>query len=223
MYRGLILNERAYTTPTTPPASFEDRSRHGHNGTFVNHTAWVRQPSGIWVSNFDIAQDDAIQIPTPCPYLDLTYHSFTMMAWVKRTALVGGNNMYLFGKGAFNVNGWNFYVQSTGEINFQTCQTGASQSTTSASVVQLGKWCLLAITRSGTSVLAYYNGLLSTGAAGVHADPLSSSTVNCIIGNNTGFNRAWYGQQTLHKIYNYTLSADQIRRIFQSERGWFGV
>ena len=47
-----VLDERRYTGATPPPATFEDVSRYGNDGT---HTAitWVRLPSGLWVRSFN--------------------------------------------------------------------------------------------------------------------------------------------------------------------------
>jgi hypothetical protein len=49
---GLELEPRTYRGTVTPPLTWEDASRYGHDGAFTNAPTWTLLPSGLWVLDF---------------------------------------------------------------------------------------------------------------------------------------------------------------------------
>jgi len=187
------------------------------SGSLINGTGYSNINNGTWV--FD-GVDDYTSLGNVFNY---TSESFSFGYWVNFNSFntnVPGQGPIIFYKGAFNTNG--YYLQhSTTSFSFVTNQSGSSQTTTSVGVNTLGVWYYIVVTRNGSSVRGYVNGVDTTGTAGSHTNPASSTNdftlaryaasiyFNGKLSNFTGYNRA--------------LTAAEVLQNFNAQRSRFGV
>jgi hypothetical protein len=203
---------------TFTPYLWNDVSGNGNNGTLTNGPTFSSYING-GVILFD-GVDDYTSLGNVFNY---TSESFSFGYWVNFNSFntnVPGQGPIIFYKGAFNTNG--YYLQhGTTSFSFTTNQSGSSQTTTSVGVNTLGVWYYIVVTRNGSSVRGYVNGVDTTGTAGSHTNPASSTNdftlaryassiyFNGKLSNFTGYNRA--------------LTAAEILQNFNAQRNRFGV
>lgn len=216
---GLVLAEKP--SIGIEPTRLYDRSRFGNHGT---HTAitMVQLPSGLWVRDFNSATPSYIEItPTPTQ-MDFTTGAFSVLAWVNIDDLT--DRRFILVRGLDGQDGWNFFIYTNGRLQINThAADGDDVSYSSASDVTTGSWFMVGFSRSGTSVIPYKNGVDIHQTSGVHNTIVTSSRT-AKIGIHDG--KSLYpfdGKMGLPKVFNYALSAGQIKKIFENQRHWFGV
>lgn len=222
---GLVYSMRSYIGEVSPPATvLEDESRYGSDGDFkaAGHPAWVRLPSGLWTLDFDPTAPDYIQIPADQTQLNFTSEDFSLVARVKVGSLTDARG--LFYRGLTTVDGWYIYIHSDGRVLVRTNQAAASQvSRSSDGSIVAGVWYTVGLSRAGTSVRIYINGVDDTDIAGTHIDPLTCARTAKIGIHDDLTTYPFDGKIPFLQIYNYALSAAQHAAIHQAERHWFGV
>lgn len=223
---GLVFKSRDYIGSAEPPAIvLEDESRFGNDGAFLGdgEPDWVQLSSGLWVMSFDDTDDEVALGTDPSLYI---LGDITVLAWVYFTG-TASNEPHIYHNGNAEAGGTLMRVGSTNKVRFLHNVGSdlyylvelASNSITSS------VWTHVVLTYEGaiTTLSGYLDGVLkgtdTTTSAGTTAQvepkigaPASVAAV-----------RHWGGYITLIRIYNYTFSASQIKKIFEAERHWFGV
>lgn len=216
---GLVFAEKP--SIGIEPTRLYDRSRYGNHGTYTSITD-VQLPSGLWVRSFngstgkiDIGNDASLQI----------IRSMTLVGWVKTTDTTGlflaklavaapNYKGYGFGLGGDYLRGW-FYNATDGY-------------TTGTTVINDDKYhhCAIVYVSTAPLLIAYVDGVDDNAAAGgTLPTSITDSGTSVIIGYDgvVAFGGYYAGILGLPKVYNYSLSAGQIKKIFEAERHWFGV
>jgi len=106
--------------------------------------------------------------------LDLT-GSFSLCVWLNPDNLI--NPRYVYGKDSFQTAGILLGLTTVGAIDFYTSQDSAFQQTKSSNgVIAAATWAMVGVSREGTDVKLYKNGVVQTEAtSGVHQNPASSA------------------------------------------------
>lgn len=195
----------------TEPADLvlADTSRYGSDGAFrgAGQPNWVREPSGLWVLDFNPANPDYVEIPADQTQLNFTSEDFSLVARFKIDDLTASR--YLFVRGSSALDGWYIYIHSAGYVRVYTNQTPANQeSLSSAGAIVAGLWYTVGFSRAGASIRIYINGVDDTDTAGVHINPLTSART-AKIGARDDFAQALDGKIAYLGIWNYALSAGQ--------------
>lgn len=207
-----------------------DSSGNGNNGTITigatgaqtsagtcstSGTAWGNGASGKYNSslNFD-GSDDYVNIPNNS-ILNIT-NEITLSAWVKTST----NNVSVISK-RNNASPWNGYILAVGANgganngkisywpgNYPSYSWQYGNSTTVAD----GNWHHIAVTHSGTTVRFYLDGKPDgTTTAG---NRTNNSANDLRISQETEGTRTFNGQIDDVRIFNYALTANQVRNLF---------
>lgn len=97
--------------------------------------------------------------------------------------------------------------------------------TTSQQVIQ-GNWYQIAVTKSGSTFTPYLNGAQVGTGNTVSISNTNSGVANLLgIGSVNAANFIWYSKMDFSnmKMYNRTLSLDEIKQNFNAHRGRFGL
>jgi len=188
-----------------------DRSGKKNHGT-LNLPTWVAGRRGSALS-FD-GVDDYVDCGADAS-LKIT-GAFTILAWVKPTALAADNRV--FANFVDATNGYAMMIYANGRFRVYTAQAAATQSSiSSVGAVKVGAWNHIAVTRSGVAGRTYRNGVDVTVTFGVHSDPLPS-TVHAMVGSDEVSPWRFAGLIDDVRIYNRALTAAEVKRLYESER-----
>jgi len=132
---------------------------------------------------------------------------------------------YLFSKGALSTSGYVLRLTSQGQLIFSTNQASAVQATsTFGSVCRPQEWHYVTITRNGSSVVIYVNGVDVTSGSGSHTNPLTNSLNFRIASHSTAtptiFSRTQWG---VFLIYEKVLDQNEIWNIYELYRYRYGI
>lgn len=118
--------------------------------------------------------------------LNFVTSSFTAEFWIYIEANPGGGvDATLLSRGLVGTNGWVVRLDTSGRIVGITSQGGASQSSVSTAV-PLKKRTHVAVSRSGTAISIYIDGVLSMSSSATHTDPTTSGATFYVGQNNSG-------------------------------------
>lgn len=234
--RGSIDLHLDAANPGSYPGSgttWTDLSGNGRNGTLTNGPTFTADVDG---TGGYITTDGTNDLITVGQNFNYTTQAFSVGMWLYFLSFdaTGGYNAVLFWKGSFQVSGYYCEINpATGVINFYTNQGGASQlsqaiynaNPTSKPNVGLmpGEWYNIYITRSGTSVRIFINGIDRTSTAGTHTNPSTASTNTFQIGRydaSANFSNVRYASFI---IYQKALSATEVLQNFNASRKRFGL
>jgi len=210
---GYVFKPRVYIGSEPPATVLEDESRFGNNGAFKadGEPDWVQLPSGLWVLNFDHS-DDMITVPH---HSSLALTAWTITAWEKRNAI--DDRQDIVNK---RTQGYNYFVAAD---NYLGCQfkSGGDLKTDYSAVVSVTDldWHFVAVTFKQPDMVFFVD---DASEARVFDWPPDVSDDILVIGTQ-GFSNWWDGFLTPPKIFNYALSAGQVKKIFEAERHFFGV
>jgi len=155
-----------------------DKSKYRAHGD-ISGASWAAGNHG-YALDFTAATPDYVSIAAAYDQLDFTTESFSIISRVYAESLPGIGQIICRGRG--NVNGYYYFVRSTGQLGFATNVSGAFDETkSSAGDITTGSWFTIGLTREGTSVNLYVNGVDVTASSGTHEDPVSSS-YDCTLG-----------------------------------------
>lgn len=152
---------------------------------------------------------------------NITTSEATFITWIKRN---GTQTLYtglIFNRGA-SVTGLNFY-STTHNIGYHWNGAVNTYSWDSGLTVPDLQWCMVAISISSSSAIAYLcqsSGITSATNSVSH----SSTTLNVInIGADTGTSRYLDGNLAIAQIYNRALSLTEITQNFEVVKSRFGL
>jgi hypothetical protein len=219
---GLVLALDAGNTKSYPGSgtTWTDLSGGGNTGTLTNGPTYSSANGGSIV--FDGVNDYA----TCSNILNFTTESFTFNIFFYLTSTTTnsvGQGPILFYKGAFNSNG--YYIQLTqnnpSQAAFITNQSGVNQITISSLSIVVGAWNNISVTRSGSSVRIYINGVDATSSAATHINPASSTDNFQLAAYSTGI----FANTRIasFQAYNRALTATEISQNFNALRGRYGI
>ena len=207
---GIVFGWEPYKGSATPSATtLADRSRFGTDGAITGAT-WVRQANGLWGLDFDSATPGYVEVT--CPQCNFTSEDFSIVARVNVDSLASVRAV--FSRGFINADGYLLRIEDAGQVRFYTNQAAASQNSrsTSGSIV-INTIYTIAISRSGTDVLIYINGVASTATVGVHTDPVPSARRAKIGVYDDLTTWPLDGQIPFLRVYNRALSAGEHLQI----------
>ena len=152
-------------------------------------TATVSGATCIWLPNgrnFTTATPDYIEIlAAASTRLDFTSGDFSLVARVKIDVYEQHHNVFV--RGLFDADGYEFRISVNGQLYFRTNQAAANQvSSSAAGDIVAATWYTIGVSRSGTSVKLYRNGVDRTTTSGTHINPLTSPKNLRIGANDTG-------------------------------------
>jgi len=160
-----------------------DRSPYGSHGTIYGAT-WAKTEGGLWSLDYD-GTDNYVEIPAAFTQLNFTSENFSVIARIYAGLTANGA---IYGRGSLNVDGWCFRVISTGHLDAITNQTPAAwqRSYTSPGDVVANTWHTIGLTRNGTSINFYRDGVLLAKGSGevAHLDPTTCAR-GALIGMET--------------------------------------
>jgi hypothetical protein len=219
---GCVFEGKRYISPlgsAAPPTGLPDVTRFANNGAFANETR-TQLPSGLWVENFNsngYANCGSGRSP------NFTSNSFSISAWISSAGL--GAACYVICQGKTDVDGWGFFV-FVNNLSFRLNQSGSHTDISAVNGFAFGRWQHTCVTRTGNTGQFYNNGApITTIGGGALVDAVSvNGGNNLLIGIEDGLvTNGWIGSVALSKVFNFAISPEQINRIYESERGLFGV
>ncbi len=226
--KGLVLSGRDYTGSAEPPATIlEDESREENDGAFLGagEPDWVQLPSGLWVMNFDNANDyvtfgNILAFERTDP--------FSIEVWAKPSSvsldtLVAkqdtAGNLYI---------GYHFYIHNTKLKLSMADDNGDALRVAGDTAILNNTRGHFVVTYDGSSTAAglilYVNGAAET--PDVEAEALAStmvSTTPLLLGDRGAHGTFYGGQMRPPKIWNRALPPEIVAARFQNGRHWFGI
>lgn len=129
---------------------------------------------------------------------------------------VSGSTDFLFGNyGSGNYGGLEYYIWQNKLNNY------ISGNTQSATTLNPNQWYIASVTRAGSTITHYLNGL-SDGSASNTASISANNPFT--IGNGHDYtSEAFGGTISVIKVYNRALSAEEVRQNFNALRGRYGL
>jgi hypothetical protein len=203
-----------------------DSSGNGNNGTItpnagrtagtcgsgVNTEMWNGGTTGKYNASlkFD-GVGDYVQLASTTRLPTNNGDSWTISAWVNPTA-IDSIDHFIAGWGDSNTAGRTPHISLSASNKWRVSTWGVANDLDSASTPQSGVWTHVVGVFDGTNEWLYINGKLDTGPKAVTSNPASTSAR---IGRDpvtTGL--YWKGLIDEVKIYNYALTATQIKTLY---------
>jgi len=152
-------------------STISDSTSNNNDGTKKAANEPIETTGKVGLGQTFDGTDDYINLGNDAS-LNLT-GSFTQEALIYITDLTSVN--VILQKDGFQVAGTYWAIGSLGFVDFYTCQSGAYQrSRTDVGTILINTWYHLAVTRSGTTVKIYINGVDETTISGSHINPAGS-------------------------------------------------
>ena len=164
-------------------------------------------------SKYFDGEDDYLEINNSD--YNFTSENFSIDFWINPTSL--SNTVILLGNGSWNADGYYLVLSGTGQLLFRTHQSGTHQDTsTTASVIEENKWQHVAITRDGSTINIYVDGIDVTYNHGSHTNPTSSNG-NLVIGTYEDYKDPYYykGHLDEFRISNTARTATEIKETYE--------
>ena len=201
-----------------------DRSKNHYPFTLTGVPAWGNLPaSGIPWLDFTAATPDYLTCPiATCALLDFTSEDFSIASWINPDSLVG--DLTLLCHGLAITSGYYIEVLADGSVQFASNQAAAQQLVISAvGAVVINTWTLLGISRTGTTLQIFINGLETVYVAQpAITDPLTSALA-VLFGAYNDLSNPWSQYMGRQRAWlNRQLAVDDHRFIWNTERHWYG-
>jgi hypothetical protein len=185
-----------------------DSGPNGYNGTFLSAPVWNNNCKFDKCLTFDNV-DDGVSIANQ-NFTSLS--DYTMSAWVRP---LGNHKNYdgtIISSGDWNVNHWAFTLNQTNTAIALRRMDGTN-SPSFSNTFPLDRWTYVAITRLGSVITAYVNGISIGTYTGTTGNLVSNAT-NTTIGRETylGGYFDFNGSIDEVKIYSSALTADEIKQ-----------
>lgn len=215
---GLVLSvDAAVKESYSNGTSWKDLT--GNNtGTLTNMSAannFSREKGGIF--SFD-GTDERIDFAN-----SLTLTAATFVSWIKRSGTQSGWNGILMSRGNGGGTSGMFFGYQNNRLSYMW--NGANYNWSSSLIVPDQEWCMVAVSVSSSSVVAYLHksdGVTTGSSSFTH----SSSNLNKIeIGRDPQYTgqRHYNGHVAASQIYNRALTSSELLQNFNVTRHRFGV
>ncbi|MGE5295413.1 MAG: LamG-like jellyroll fold domain-containing protein, partial [Solirubrobacterales bacterium] len=185
-----------------------DSSSYGNHGTLTNGPVWVEGVFGTALQ-FD-GVDDYVLVPHDT---SLTVSTEVAIAvWINPKRYVGPTGdpwQGIIGKQE-GQRSYSLYTYTDSTLHFST----VGQGTLSTGKVALNEWShVCAMVKAGTHVY-YVNGQDGGTSGSIPALPGAADTTDVVIGRtNEGTSRSWWGMLDDVRIYNRSLSKEEVQEI----------
>jgi len=211
-----------------------DASGNGNNGTITigatgtqasagncesgdTADAWNNGASGKWNSSMSFdGVDDYVSVTDPSDgSLDFGTSDFSISTWIKISEVSG----HLIQKYQDNNINYELYVSSNGSVNLRTWTAGTLRDYvySNASVITQGTWYHVVVVASrGTATTMYVDGKNVTSTQGTTTVDLSNSGALNMMWNKLGTDDKTSGQIDDVRIYNYALTAEQVKTLYNN-------
>ena len=211
---GLVLCLDAGNSASYPGSGtvWNDLSGNGNNGTLTNGPTFSSANKGSIV--FDGTND----------YVNTTFNSqlnnFTAHVWFKST--VRTNYARLLDKNYQT----GFFMGRPDAVSSNTWSAGVKQSSNFSTLsLNDALWNFMAMTRSGTSLTTYANGIINTNTTTCGSGTIDTTylSIGATI-NDGGGQRDWLnGNISQVLIYNKVLSTSEILQNYNATKGRYGL
>ena len=149
-----------------------DKSRYRSHGA-ITGAAWETGVHGFAL-DFIPGRPSIVTIDAAYDQLNFTSEDFSIIARINSYNLDATRVILSRGKG--NVDGWYYTIRTTGQLRFYTDQSGASvNSRSSVGAIVIGTDYTVGISRTGSSVKIYVDGVEDTDTVGTHINPVTSA------------------------------------------------
>ena len=211
----LLKGTALYTTTFTPPSApltaitntslltcqsnrFVDNSTNNFTVSLTGTSTSVQRfspfsmgsaytPSVIGGSGYFNGTADYLSLPTSSVFTFGT-NSFTLECWIYAAAY---NGMILDNwatSPSYTVNQWQLYITNTGIIQFLYATSSSAYATIGTGTILTNTWNHIAVTRSGTTVTTYINGVSSgSGTVGTNVGVSGANTIGRQISGATAY------------------------------------
>jgi len=215
-WKGLVGAWSPFLGPTG--LTLFDQSGFKHHGILNNFTlssAYKISSKGKFKSGYGLSFDGVNDFVDVGDAFTPGTKDFSITAWVKLNIPSADANPAIIGKGSAGANEWMFRVVAGGDagtakLDFFGNQGGA-RTTAAAGSFKDNLWTYVAITRLGSLLTMYQDGI-EVDSDSTASDDLSSSA-NIRIGDANEGDRVWDGQISDVRIYNRGLSKTEINQI----------
>lgn len=188
LWKDVTLSVGTSSTNGIANSAFIDRSTNAHTVTPTGTP--VQTAFHPYLDNWSVEFDGSADYLGLADNTDFEFDAdFTIELWVYRTSATAGVYQAIVGGNGSGQNGWNIYLnQSTGQLlwfysNFP------SQTVTN---VEFNKWTHIAVSRSGSNLYIFKNGVLTSTIAGYTANLVNASGIR--VGYDFGANGYWQGK-----------------------------
>lgn len=199
--------------------NINDYSGNGNNGTAYNsqYIQGVENKSILFPS----AKTGYVNLGSTIG--NFTTQDFTFMFMYKLysyTSYSNGNPIVI-SNGLFGSRGY-FSEMTATEIHFSTHQQGFWQYSGAEYSFSLNTWYHICLTRQGSSVRIYVNGVDKTGIAASHINPASSTYPLCLNRHDSnGTNNNGYVAFDAFKMFDNKLSGANVKNEYARIKGFF--
>jgi len=160
--------------------------------------------------------------PGTSTLLQVTTGDATWGFWGKVTT--AGTNKVLFCRGAFQVNGYYFQLNTSlpSTLSFRSNQAAAVQTVTTTNTVAADTWYHFAVVKSGTTVRIYLNGSeCAYSTSQTITNPTASTRSFYILSYDSGTDNPVAAVDEFF-MTSTALTANQIRQIYAYQKGLLG-
>ena len=175
--------------------------------------AWTNGASGKINSsiNFD-GSDDYITI-NDSPNIRFNTNDFSITAWVKHASNLNSIHRGIFTKGNTSTGGFSLYINyDTRKLRFINQN---SITIDSNQIIADNSWHHVVASRNSNDLILYVDGKLDNSSPGYFSDLNLNNSATALIGLRDG-NRYFNGQIDDIRIYNYALTDEQVKTVYNN-------
>jgi hypothetical protein len=154
---------------------------------------------------------------------------FTVSTWVYETNGTTTNTIWMIGSGSGNSNpnpSVALAVDSAGSLDFFVFSGTEIRMSNFRDTFGINKWHHIVCTRTGTALKYFINGIDQNRPASANLDPLSIAAnsifnIGARTGNQLG-NNPMHGKIANFRLFNRTLTSDEIYQLYAYQKEYFG-
>jgi len=152
--------------------------------------------------------------------LDAT-DALTMAAWVKLDNATASDDHYVISKSNFGADGYGFNIRDTGRVEADVNTVDSQFHWDTDTNISTEDWAHVAVTYNGSQITLYINGtqrdsLSRTGDIRINTNDVMLGTASGNPGVGANMLDGWLNEP---RIYNRSLSADEISQLYQYPPG----
>jgi hypothetical protein len=208
---GLVFCVDAANIKSYPRSGTTVNDIIGTNNGTISGATFTNVDAGAW--DFDGIDDDiSFASVNSGPLYDIGTGDFTVSVWANAVTKTDYGTLI----GNWNTNGLIMWRVATSNV-FQ-CFIGGDSFTTTYTIPFDDTWHYYLITRSGTGVTLYVDGI--SVQTGTSSATLASNSIS-YIGNQPHNSRRWKGTITNVQIYNKSFSAAEVLQNYNALKNRF--